>query len=180
MHPQTQPEPPRRRRAPNYQELKKIPVKFSLNRRATSGKAQTQQPRPSEAVHGAPGREGQGWGWPGQGDREVTTSPAPVPEAWGSARMAPAPTPHLPSHGSGKRSRPRGPADSGKSAVSPRGKRSRPPVCRVTGAGADLPPAARRDPATEDAGAWPRSPPKLHPRRSPLGTRGLAPASPRC
>lgn len=60
IHPQTQPKPLRMRRALNYQELKKTPVKLSLNWRATSGKTRTQQLHPSETVHGIPGREGHG------------------------------------------------------------------------------------------------------------------------
>lgn len=58
INPQTQPKPPRTRRVLNYQELKKIPVKLSLNLRATSGKTETQQLHLSEMVHGIPSREG--------------------------------------------------------------------------------------------------------------------------
>lgn len=104
IHPQTQPKPPRARRALNYQELKKIPVKLSLNLGATSGKTKMQQLHPSEMVHGIPGREGHG----GAGTEGPGGSNFYRPGArgfWGARR------PVLPTaSGSAKRSQPQRPA----------------------------------------------------------------------
>lgn len=55
IHPQNQPKAPKTRRALNYQELKRIPVKLSLHLRATSGKAKTQHTHRAEPGHGIPG-----------------------------------------------------------------------------------------------------------------------------
>lgn len=61
IHPQNQPKAPKTRRALNYQELKRIPVKLSLHLRATSGKAKTQHTHRAEPGHGIPGGGGARW-----------------------------------------------------------------------------------------------------------------------
>lgn len=71
------------KRALNYQELKKIPVKLSLNLRATSGKTKRQQLHLSETVHGTPGREGHGGAGTGPGGSNFYR---PVTGGFGGAR----------------------------------------------------------------------------------------------